>query len=380
MKRVKNILKELIEINTETPIGNESKACEYLANLFKNKAKKIEMIGIKPRENIIAYFGNLKSSKVLLITGHLDVAPTNLEKWDTDPYKICEKGDKIFGRGSCDMKGGLSIGIEAILRSVEENLLEDKLIIFAGTADEETGACSQIGAKIVVDYLKEKKIKPIGVILPEPNNDYEILKVNIGHRGMMALECESAGKAMHPGSSVHKENNAVINMFNFIEELNKIIPRNPFNNNEIPGSSCRITYINAGFENQYKSIPDKCICNLDVRVSPIENNENILKLITKLGEEKGIKISCVRRTDPSIINKDELIVKKLVKILEEENQKYEITCASPVCDAHWFNSAGFPTINTLGASGGMVHAHNEYAIINSFEKRVNILLKLISEF
>lgn len=376
---VKEILKKLIEIDTTNTIGNESKACDYLEKLFEGKAKKIERIGIPPRENIIAYFGNLESSKSLVITGHLDIAPYENEKWNTDPFNAVEKDGKIYGRGSCDMKGGIAIGIEAILQSVEQGLLENKMIVFAGTADEETGACSEIGAKIVSKYLKEKRIKPIGVILPEPNNDYEILKVNIGHRGMMAIECKSEGKATHPGSSVYPENNAINNMFEFITELNSVIPRNPINKNGIPGSSCRMTYINAGIENACKSIPDKCICNLDVRISPLDTNEKILDIISKIADKKDIKVNCIRKTNSSIIEKDEKIVLELIKLLDEEKQKYEICCASPVCDAHWFNELGMKTINTFGASGGAVHGHNEYAMIDSLEKRVDLLVKFISK-
>ena len=376
---VKEILKNLVEIDTTNTIGNESKACDYLEKVFEGKAKKIERIGKFPRENLIAYFGNLESKKVLVITGHLDVAPYNREKWDTNPFTAVELDGKIFGRGTCDMKGGLAIGIEAILQVVEQNLLEDKMLIFAGTADEEIGACSEIGAKIVAKYLKEKDINPVGVILPEPNNDYEILKVNIGHRGMMALQCESNGKAMHPGSTVVLENNAVNNMYEFITEVNKVIPRNPTNENGIPGSSCRVTYINAGLENAFKSVPDNCVCNLDVRISPLESNENVLNIINKIVEEKNVKINCLRKTNSSIIEKDEKIVAELIKILDEEKQKYEICCASPVCDAHWFNELGMPTINTFGASGGNVHAHNEYAMLDTLDGRVDLLVKLIEK-
>lgn len=374
---VKEILKNLVEIDTTNTIGNESKACDYLEKVFDGKAKKIERIGKFPRENLIAYFGNLESKKVLVITGHLDVAPYNREKWDTDPFTAVELDGKIFGRGTCDMKGGLAIGIEAILQVVEQNLLEDKMLIFAGTADEEIGACSEIGAKIVAKYLKEKDINPVGVILPEPNNDYEILKINIGHRGMMALECQSTGKTMHPGSSSFPEDNAVNNMFEFIKELNKEIPRDPTNESGIPGSSCRITYINAGVEKEYKAIPDKCICNIDVRVSPLDSNERILDIITKIANTKNIKINCIRKTNSSIVDKNEKIVQELIKVLEKEKQKYEICCASPVCDAHWFNELGMITINTLGASGGKVHAHNEYVMTDSLGKRVNLLIELI---
>ena len=78
--------------------------------------------------------------------------------------------------------------------------------------------------------------------------------------------------------------------------------------------------------------------------------------------------------------KDEKILKTMLKILKENKKEYEVCCASPVCDAHWFNNLGMPTLNVLGASGGSVHIKNEYATIDSLEERVIILEKLIEEF
>lgn len=379
MKKAKEILNDLIAINTESPSGNESIAVKYIYNLFKDKATKIETVGEYPRENIIAFFGNLESKNILLLTGHLDVALTNKDEWDTNPHIAEEKDGKIYGRGSCDMKGGIAICLEAILNSLNKKFMKDKLIIFAGTADEETGANSEIGAKLVANYLKENNIKPIGVILPEPNNHYEIIKVNIGHRGAMWVECESKGKAMHPGSTVHKENNAIINMYNFIGEVRKYIPGDTEVLDGIPGSTCRVTYINSGLANVFKFVPDKCICNLDIRISPLEKNEEVLNKILEIAKKYQVELKVVKQTPSSIINKDEKILKTMIKILEENKKEYEVCCASPVCDAHWFNNIGIPTLNVLGASGGNVHVKNEYAKIDSLEERKIILEKLIEK-
>lgn len=380
VKKAKDILKDLISINTSIPEGNESEAVRYIYNLFKDKASKIEIIGKSPRENIIVFLGDLNSEKILLLTGHLDVAPADVNEWDTNPYRAEEIDGKIYGRGSCDMKGGIAICLEAMLNSLDKNILEDKLLIFAGTADEETGANSEIGAKLVAKYLKENNIKPVGVILPEPNNHYEIIKVNIGHRGAMWLECESKGKAMHPGSTVHKEDNAVINMYNFIEELRQYIPGDTTIEDGIPGSTCRVTYINAGVYNTFKFVPDKCICNLDVRVSPLEKNCDVLNKVIETAKKHNVKVNCVRQTDSSIISKDEFIFRDMLNVLDEMHKKYEVCCASPVCDAHWFNKLNMPTLNVLGASGGNVHVKNEYATLDSLDDRVGILERLIEEY
>jgi len=377
MYTAKEILKRLIEIDTSSPEGNESKAVQYLHELLKEFAVKVDIIGTFPRENIIMYFGDLDSKNILLLTGHLDVAPSKKEEWKTEPYIAFESDDKLYGRGACDMKGGIAICVEAIINAVRNNCLEDKLIIFAGTVDEEAGASSEIGAKCVAEYFVKNNIKPFGAILPEPNNDYNIIKVNIGHRGAMWLECESQGKAMHPGSTKHKEDNAIINMYAFIEALRKEIPGDPVMENNIPGSTCRVTYINAGLSNAFKFIPDKCVCNLDVRVSPLESNEEVLKKINSLAAKFNISVKCLKQAKSSIISENEKIVQLTLDELKEMRKEYEICCASPVCDAHWFNEVNIPTLNVLGASGGNVHIKDEYATLDSLEDRVAILENII---
>ena len=75
----------------------------------------------------------------------------------------------------------------------------------------------------------------------------------------------------------------------------------------------------------------------------------------------------------------EKILQTMIKVLEENKKDYEVCCASPVCDAHWFNTLGMPTLNVLGASGGNVHVKNEYVTIDSLEDRVKLLEKVIEK-
>ena len=166
-------------------------------------------------------------------------------------------------------------------------------------------------------------------------------------------------------------------MYSFIEEVRKYIPGDTKIVDGIPGSTCRITYINSGLANTFKFVPDKCICNLDIRISPLERNEEVLNKLLEIANKYDVEVNVLRQTPSSIISKDEKILQTMIKVLEENKKDYEVCCASPVCDAHWFNTLGMPTLNVLGASGGNVHVKNEYATIDSLEDRVKILKQLI---
>ena len=168
-----------------------------------------------------------------------------------------------------------------------------------------------------------------------------------------------------------------MNMYSFIEALRAEIPGNPVIENNIPGSTCRVTYINAGIQDMFKFIPDKCICNLDVRISPVEVNEEVFDRIKNIANKFDVSVRCIKQADSSIIGTNEKIVKIAVGVLEDMNKEYEVCCASPVCDAHWFNKVDIPTLNILGASGGNVHVNDEYAVVDSLKDRVTILENII---
>lgn len=375
---IKKFLSNLISINTSNPPGNETEAVDFLFKFLRSKAK-IKLIGCGKRKNIIAFFGNLKSDNILLFNGHLDTVPFDKKEWRINPLKLSEKNGYYYGRGVADMKGGIAASIFAILEAERLGYLKNKQVIFAGSADEETGADSKLGSKMVVDYLIKNKIKVKGALIPEPSSNKKLLTINLGHRGLVWLKVKSFGKAGHAGL-LQKEDNAILKMQKFIQEIYSLFPKKPKKIKGIPQNSVRITFIKSGNDEYYNIIPRMCEANFDIRISPYESNDEMIKKIIKISGKFNIEIQVIKNTLSSRISENEKIVKVFENVLKSRKQKYKLGFSSPVCDAHWYINAGISTINGAGPIGENIHASDERILIESLYDRIDLFASLIKGF
>ena len=377
--KIKKFLSDLISINTSNPPGNETEAADFLRGFLKGKAKEIKLIGGGRRKNIIAFFGNLKGDNILLFNGHLDTVPFDKKEWKTNPLKLIEKDGYYYGRGVVDMKGGIVASIFAILEAEKLGYLKNKQVIFAGSVDEETGADSDLGSKMVVDYLIKNKIKIKGALIPEPSSNKKSLSINLGHRGLVWLKARSFGKAGHAGI-LQKEDNAILKMQKFTQKIYNLFPKESKKIKGIPQSSVRVTFFKSGNSEHYNMIPRMCEANFDVRISPYESNDEMIKKIIKISGKFNIEIQVIKNTLSSRIFENEKIVKVFENVLKSRKQKYKLGFSSPACDAHWYINAGISTINGTGPIGENIHASDERILIESLYDRIDLFVDLIREF
>ena len=144
----REILKELIDINTTDSVGNVTAAAEAMATRLRAAGfaeKDIQIAG--PRENkknlVVRYHGNGKRKPVLFI-GHLDVVEARREDWTSDPFQFLEKDGYFYGRGTEDMKSGDALLVTTFIRLKKENYVPDRDLILAMTADEEGGTANGV--------------------------------------------------------------------------------------------------------------------------------------------------------------------------------------------------------------------------------------------
>jgi acetylornithine deacetylase/succinyl-diaminopimelate desuccinylase-like protein len=139
----RDILKQLIEINTTDSVGNTTRAAEAMAKRLKDAgfpAADIQVLGPTERKgNMIARLRGSGAKKPVLIIGHLDVVEARREDWTTDPFQFVEKDGYFYGRGTQDMKASDAILIAAFIRFHQEGYRPDRDLILALTADEEGG-------------------------------------------------------------------------------------------------------------------------------------------------------------------------------------------------------------------------------------------------
>jgi acetylornithine deacetylase/succinyl-diaminopimelate desuccinylase-like protein len=143
----RDLLKQLVEINTEHSIGSTTKAAEALAVRFRDAgfpAEDVQIVGpdtgsdAKDKNLIVRYRGSGKRAPILLI-GHLDVVEAKPSDWVLDPFKLTERDGHFYGRGTLDMKNGDASWVAAMLRMRQEHNVPAGDIILALTAGEEGG-------------------------------------------------------------------------------------------------------------------------------------------------------------------------------------------------------------------------------------------------
>jgi acetylornithine deacetylase/succinyl-diaminopimelate desuccinylase-like protein len=139
----RDILKELIEINTTDSVGNTTRAADAMAKRLKDAgfpAADVQVLGPNDRKgNMVARLRGTGAKKPVLIIGHLDVVEARREDWTTDPFQFVEKDGYFYGRGTQDMKASDAILVAAFIRFRKEGYRPDRDLILALTADEEGG-------------------------------------------------------------------------------------------------------------------------------------------------------------------------------------------------------------------------------------------------
>ena len=140
-KEAQSWLADLIKINTTNPPGNEQLAATYIAGVLEKEGIKAEILDLTPGRS--ALVARLKStamvdpSKALLLVAHMDVVGVEKPKWTVDPFAAVEKDGYLYGRGAIDDKGMLAANLAAFIALKRTNPRLNRDVIFLATADEE---------------------------------------------------------------------------------------------------------------------------------------------------------------------------------------------------------------------------------------------------
>jgi len=185
----RRLLEEMVSI--PSVVGEEKELAEYVAS-------ELEALGLKPelqvveenRPNVIALWDSGKPGRMLMLNGHLDTVPV-CEGWSTDPFKPVVKGDRLYGLGALDMKGGLACLLTALKAIVEAEPDIAGSIAYTAVVGEE--AYSK-GAKAL---LKTHVARADAVIIGEPYSGYGAGAIPLGITGKILYNIVVKGKAAH---------------------------------------------------------------------------------------------------------------------------------------------------------------------------------------
>ena len=306
-EEITNLAQELIKIPSDETAG-EKEVCEYLESFLKSLGMKVRLQEVLPnRPNIIAEVIGDDVGRSIMFNGHVDTVPIgDIKKWSMDPYSAIIKDNKLFGRGSTDMKGSIAsmiIAMKFIMNNVKK--FNGKIIFTGVMAEETTGLGTQ---KIV-----EENIKADMALVGEPSDE----KIYRAHKGTMWFNLSTYGKLEHSSESNSKSNNAIINMMKLIMEINKISKElETIENNLVGHPSINVGLIDGG--TKQNMIADSCRISIDRRTLPEEKTDEIL-------DKLRIRLDRLRSLDDRLTFDLEIdTIREAVEVVESEQIVQEV--------------------------------------------------------
>ncbi|HSZ53813.1 MAG TPA: acetylornithine deacetylase/succinyl-diaminopimelate desuccinylase family protein [Caulobacteraceae bacterium] len=216
------LTRELVSIPTVNPPGEHYQACaELVGERLRRRGFEVTYVRAEgspgdsdryPRFNVVARREGAGPGPCVHFNSHIDVVVPG-EGWTVDPFAGVVKDGRVYGRGTCDMKGGLAASIIAVEALIDSGIDLPGTLEISGTADEESGGYGGVA------YLAERgwfsKPRVDHVIIPEPLN---VDRVCIGHRGVWWAEIETKGRIAH-GSMPFLGDSAIRHMGALMERL-----------------------------------------------------------------------------------------------------------------------------------------------------------------
>lgn len=289
------VLKRLISIDSNVNSSNkriiyelQKMLSKYESKIYSFKKGKLDLF------NLIVKIPGESHNKPVIFAMHTDTVAVN-SKWKLNPFRPIVKSGKMFGLGSCDMKGGMAAAISAALEIGKPE--QDVYLIFDAD-EEETG----YGVKNVVKNFKAKQAK---IIVTEPSD----LKVITEQKAALGIKVEFKGLSIHASRTNYKnnlKNNAIYKASSFIEKMKKYDAK-------ISGSgqTVCITKINGG--SSINAVPDNCIMTVDTRVPASISLSKVEKEIRKIAGRDAKFTLCFSgksfKTQPN-----SQFVKRLIKL------------------------------------------------------------------
>ncbi len=349
------LTQELLRIPTLSPPGeNYREICDYLDRRLRAGGFETEFVRAfgspgdsdkYPRWNVVARREGARSGECVHFNSHIDVVDVGLG-WTRDPFGGQLEDGRIYGRGACDMKGGLAASIVAAEAFLAVCPGFSGAIEISGTADEESGGYGGVAYLAGKGYFDPARVQH--VIIPEPLNKDRIC---LGHRGVWWAEVETFGEIAH-GSMPFLGDCAVRHMGAVLEEMERsLFPALARKRTEMPvvpegarQSTLNINSIHGGQSEGEADftglpspcVPDSCRMIIDRRFLLEEDIDEvqseilqILKDVESKRESFRYDVRELHRVLPTMTDKDAPVVRTVARAIEETIGKEAEYVVSP---------------------------------------------------
>lgn len=366
----------------QTPSVNGEQGEKDISQVIAEEARKLGLpfkteYENPERPNVFVGEG-FENDKNLLLVAHTDtVSVGDVNSWENNPFSGLIKGDRLYGRGAVDCKGGIALSLYVL--KILKDLGKLDAAKFVGVADEESGGDSPLGLK----SLLAKGLKARGAVYTYGGGD-SYSRLTIGHRGWIRLWISSFGESTHTGStSWHKRikgENAIDGIVDLLVGLRdyELPQQNPY----FPdlGFTLTPTMIEGGRGESI--VPDHCKLLIDIRTLPEHNNKQIIDDLTKLvgklsKDKKRFEVTIKNNVSAALTDPGCSLVQKAKELSQTIfGEEPQLVGSGPGNESYMLINNGIPTIVGFGPLGGNSHSPNEYADLSSINNSLKFLTEL----
>lgn len=371
------MLSKLISFDT---VSNKTNLplIEFVSNYLKSHDIEVNLIynATRTKANLYAQIGPSVPGGFIL-SGHTDVVPIDGQEWHTNPFILTEDSKRLYGRGTCDMKGFLAIVLAAVPSMKRFNL--KRPIQLALSYDEEIGC---LGAPSLIKEMQLRLPKAQAVFVGEPT----MMKVVNSHKTSIGLQTHVRGFEVH-SSIMHKGVSAIMTAAKLINWISERTDENMLakpslsdKNFDPPFSTLHVGLISGGTAGNITS--KDCKFSLDIRCLPSENEIDWIKkyeTFAKSVEEEIQKVNSKTKIQikkhhsvPGLQAEKNSVAEALACQITRNNGTNVVSYGT---EAGQFQRAGYSTVICGPGSIEQAHQANEFLSL----EQLNLGKKFVQE-
>ncbi len=385
------LLKELVAIPSVNPMGEsgseaataEAWLTDFLEQWFRRMGLPCQRQTAEPgRENIVARVDGRpqpdQGGRVILLAAHQDTVPVT--GMTVAPFTPTVRDGRLYGRGACDVKGGMAAMLTAVARLVEKRPARCPTVLMACTVNEEngfSGAQALLGAWEGASRFVSRR--PDAAVVAEPTS----LQVVVAHKGLVRWRCHTQGKAAH-SSRPEAGDNAIFKMARAlvaIERYQKEVVASRGRHPLCGPATISVGTIRGGVS--VNTVPDRCLIEIDRRLAPGETPEEAYRhLVEYLAKEAGLDFPV--QHDPPYMQGPPLSDQgngPLAARLAAAARGVAGACSTIgvpyATDGAFFAQAGIPTVVFGPGSISQAHTADEWIAIQEVRQAAEIYYRFL---
>jgi acetylornithine deacetylase len=304
----------------------------------------------------------------IVLSGHTDVVPVDGQDWTADPFVLREQGGRLYGRGSCDMKGFIATALAMVPEFL--SMPRAKPLHLAFSFDEEVGCA---GAPYMLADLHERGIRPEGCVVGEPTG----MQVVVAHKGINLYRCRVHGKAAHSSLTPHGCNaiEYAARLICHIRDLaDAYKAKGPYDTfYDVPFSTLTTNLIRGGIA--VNTIPEDCEFAYEFRNLPGMAPDDIQREVQRYVDEVLLprmrqefpeaRIDLERGpAAPGLEASEQAAITQLVRALTRDTATRKVAYGT---EAGLFQGMGIPTVVCGPGHIAQAHKPDEYVAVDQLD-------------